>query len=1505
MSVPVQPVVDYTKLKSILTGPNAASLPQALRDRMQAAVTQHEADQMAVKPDASYVSTPADEMARHATAVQVAQHETLGDAALKAPVIAIFDLAHQLTLGVTPDPYGDPEVMGHYTQSFKPVMHTAVSLVAMAGQAKALVAVGGWGLSLIRKLPMASAALEAMPTRLAEIGVGAYVGAGIDAMRAGGVPENPDMLDPAGKIARKLTDAGVPDRLSLAAGGAITGGAIGAVFAGIASGWKAGNKALANKLPEESVAQIRGALTDVGVPVAEGADRYTVTDTFLKNFRKTALNTETGPIVADQLSREAWITNELLQSPTASGTTVATAIAEQDGRLLAGLFRNNPGGTSIVTGLTSPEAVDYAVARLGVKLAHATVPRGLAEDGTQLFDVMIARPKYEYEPAAGMSKLTNKITERLSRLSREASQDVTAPKTNQVLILADGTPIRGGINTAQLAEKLKLPVPVVEGVNRPDMAVQEYGRFINMEITKQGEVTVSIPRRLTNEQFNALGRGIDAMHFDKVTLQGVDGKTVELVKPLGSQIQDAVTGLITPKATTNGLTPQAVDQFRRTGIFPGQAGQLRDGTPVELLSKQGALKGQGQRYKVKDSLTGETYTVGEKGLTILPTTLTSEMQPSNLFTQYMPQEDRVALAKLRTALVNGWGDQITRYRDLESFAASRGYYATQGKGGRVSLVKAMEGGGGGDIQFKDLKSAVEYIRKDVGPMPELTPELVNQTLGVDKNIGGIGGGGPPTRPNELVPLDWDRHARALDNMPKEGGPTFGQLALKPMMPLMRDLDAKFGTQMHSLLFNVQSQEVAMNNFKSAWWEGAGGKLPDGVMPLKQIRAMAGKGANLELMFDYNEVPRGSPDAVAIAAQLQPHEVKAADELRRWFDAIYEPIGVDAAFVQEFMPHYRTMLQEQGAMDMKQAWGLLGRDVNKLPKGFDWVSNHTRDGLLDVYDKDPFRVAVSYLNGGAKAKYMNQVLSDAKQMVQSIAAKNENVALPLAQALQSMGGYEFAAQRDALRETFTGLFNKLPGSSAPGAAKATADHMVDYLTSAVYSSTMGFRPGLAIRNAFQTVIMSYPLYNGRGYMEALGRALTRDGVEEALRARVLSTMPSGFMRQDIEEGLRGLPEWVKKTSAASTYLYDKADEYTRVSTYFAAKSKAQEALEDFSKTVARKDISPGQIELAKNKLLRDSRVYIQGEDMGREFLRRAGNSPDAAAEFAGKLASDMTNFLYGRGMQARWMRSMGGRFLGQFGTWSMWYGDYLGRIIGAAAKGPNRADAMAILGRHALVNTAIVLAGKEVLDVDLNRWASYGSVFYSGGPGWGIAQGASTLMRGLGDVSTFGENPLGAQRVKEGSKVIWNTLPSFVPYFYAGRDAIRMLSEPDATARLAAALGTRPTVSYSTKRKIDILLGTDRESNPFQSNSPVIQDMLNQQVQGVPPVDIRGLPQGMAQSSGVHTPTAANASPGGSTVQASQVQSMTVPRGVSTPPTSAYRSPGESTHSTETKPVPGY
>lgn len=1548
----------------------------------------------------------------------------------------IQQFGHEMTAGVIDSPtISDPKLLVGWNTVVRPM----VTIGAMMTQGRAITGAFGY----FSKIPKATALLEQVPARLKEIGAGSVIGGVIDAMRADGIPEDPPFYDPSGKIAKKLSDLGVPERIALAAGGMSVGGIVGASVLGIMRGVQAGRETFyMSKLTQDPkmIEAMKNALVQSGVEVPSAVQPRQVAKMF-SDMRKVALDEQLAGTVGSRMSREQFVMDELFGS-------ASIAPSDEDTRLVAGMFRTNTGGMSIVQGVELtprkfervnitetgglPEIattikkpvlprtiVEEASDRLGIRLqfmrvrtgervtprvipsaasaderviAPATklangkiiaggtghvdaltwaaeqarttgnvtlvsdVTRALREDRavargawttnnrfvtwdeatkmmkgqrgkqvtrstdvawgampvgevkevqqimdkTPLYDIIVARPKYEYSKLEGIGKKAKAISNAIRTLAKESKATLGETVSKEAWLLPDGAPVRGGFKLSDLERKARLQRPIAAGVERPDLALRIQGQIARMELVEEGKIKIELPPKLTQDQFSAIGRMFDARGFDEVTLVGHDGSSLLLKSPLGAQVQDGVTKLVAPTKVGTRLTPQIVQQYKSQGVFDGQAAVMSDGTPVSIVKKfggRGDVMGPGG-YQVRDPLTGEIRTVHPDHITPLPTTLEGEMKPSNLFNDALNPEEQKSFARLRQALNQGLGKEITTFRQMENFASSRGFIATSLSGGKVELQHAMSGESRG---FTSRKAAIEFIRTSQGPMPELTPNEITQLMGGDTNVGFIGGGGAPPRFGETLPLPWGKIMAGLEQTVLDRGPGAIEQVMKPTLALMESIDKKLKTNTLPVFLRGQAQHVHMVNFVAKWYKGLGSKMPEGVESLQRIVKIAGSNANRERITHIMETAEGTADYQRLVSEATPGEVKAAGALRKWYDAMFSELGVEADYQTRYAPHWRANGNRYGNQPAA-IWQALGNDPMAMPRGVKFFADQYRAGTLDIYEEDAFKAAASYLHQGASNRYMKEWYDDASKYVISLAQRNKQAAMPLANVIHAMKGTEFLDQRAALQETMRSLMEKLPGGALTKGEGDIIDKMVTNTLGTAYAAAFGARPAAALRNAFSAVYMSWPVFAGvrSDWIESVGRAMTVEGKMAAVEDGAIALKQSSmFMREEIQSAVPKNYEWVVDKSM---FMYDSADEFTRATSYWSGRIAAEKALTRFAKDV--QGASAGKIEALKKTLIADSGMWLHDEQVTDDFLRRAANNPGDAAKFAGKMASDVTNFLYGRGMQARWMRSVPGRFFGQFGTWSMWYMDFLRRIGGRALTlkdSPYRGKALATLARHAMVNAAIIAAGHEVFEVDLNRWASYGSLFYSGGPGFQLAVGASTLLRGSGETVSGSEDPLTQSRLTQGSQMLLQTMRSFLPFYAVSKDAIRFGTSDDPVDRLAALLGTRPTRDYDFQHRLGLMLGA--ESPSFSSDSPVVQDLLNAKAAGDSPdvVDIRSAQALRQAQSAVRgsPPPGAGANPAGRqgtnlTGSLSRIRS-----GI--PPAIAYQRAGEATTPAEAKP----
>jgi hypothetical protein len=172
------------------------------------------------------------------------------------------------------------------------------------------------------------------------------------------------------------------------------------------------------------------------------------------------------------------------------------------------------------------------------------------------------------------------------------------------------------------------------------------------------------------------------------------------------------------------------------------------------------------------------------------------------------------------------------------------------------------------------------------------------------------------------------------------------------------------------------------------------------------------------------------------------------------------------------------------------------------------------------------------------------------------------------------------------------------------------------------------------------------------------------------------------------------------------FYQSADDFNKVASYHAQYFHAEKA--------ARKFIS-GDMDWPT--FIRESKLEFRDVSNGplmkdvKEALAR--NQPKTAAHMMALDFAKESQFLYSRGNVPYVLQSTAGRLLGQYGTWPMWYVEWMGNNM-AFRRGSRNAN-LANMARWGAVNGAMMYGMSEVFGVDFSRWTFFAPMSYQGGP----------------------------------------------------------------------------------------------------------------------------------------------------------------------------------------------
>lgn len=1314
-----------------------------------------------------------------------------GRAATGTVLAASSQFLRSLSFGALPDPVEEGKA--------------AVGKLVGEVLGLAMLGVGTYkALGRFSQLPRIEPIMQQVPSRVRSFIKGGVAFGIAEAARPEGIPEEPAALDLPGRLA-KFLEPSLGARTALGVAGFAVGGSIDMVIGESLRAVSRGVRTVrevtvARQLPDEALNDIRTALRSAGVQLEAGESKRALVRKLLANQDKIAMNVITAAGVADGTSRAGYVAQFLFDNPqfapaaATRGASVSTVAQEgEDALYIAGLFSSAPEGVSVARGITDPRAIDKAARLLNVSLI-----------GVKSGDnVLVVRPRHDLPEIGKLGQAVQKQIARFRSLVRSQNRSQTGQQPI-VNIMVDGKTVVGGFDAADAARQFKFAAPVVAGVERPDIAVRNGLGILQLELQETSTAIVRLPGGVTRPQMRQLIRQIEQAVPEQVVIEtpGVARPNIVLNRPFGIQVEDAIVQAM-PKVRKPRVTAEMqnqVRQFAREGVFKGQAGILGNGYAVRVLKKfkDGTLK-------VEDAFTREKVTVHEDQISLLPHSLEGSLAPNQFVFTALNPEEQALYRKLLHNVTQGFGEPIKSYAELERLAASRGLFLTKLEKGKI---RVFDPDTGESLVVEDLRAGAAAVRRMVGPLPDVTPPEVAELLGGRTNLGIGGVGAAPPRFGERLPIGPDGFdPEDVRRMVEEFGPIGAvHKFITPTRGLLLDVERRYNIPVGKAFLAIQEQLAHRQNFMSAWLTGDAPGLPKGVLPLMRIQRLAGPKANQELITEWLESSVDEAARKAVEARMTKAEIRAAGELRKWYDGLFEAFGVEQPYLFDYAPHIRAWAPKLGN-DVRHLWQQTRR--GPLPKAVDAIADYARSGVMDIYETRAFAAASQYASSMSNNRYMAGVLDEARELLWEI--PDNGLKAPLASYIEAIRGTEFAEQNRALTASIDRMLEGV--GITHKARSAVADSLMLNLLGMSYAATMAFRPGLALRNITQLLHTTWTMFGGIDdtLAEGIGRALTRFGRDQAMIDGAIVAKTGGIFAA--EEIAQAQPRVLRELSNVGMRLYSGADEWNRAVSYWTARIRAEKALNRFAEKTA--GASPQVLKTARRQLIKDSGTFVMDKPVIDEFLRRATQSPERAARYLGFNAANVTQWLYGRGNQTWWMRTVPGRLVGQYGTWPLWYLDFLRRTTRNMVSNGFGFEAVKFLGRVGIANAAFLGAIPAATGIALGKWSAVQSLFYTGGPGLEALGGIATLQRGIGATLGDPDDPFAQSRISEGSRILERTVRAFIPGFYAARDIDRLVNARDFRSAAAAALSARLTADATIQEQIDLLMNPGRLSTDIE------------------------------------------------------------------------------------------
>jgi endonuclease YncB( thermonuclease family) len=321
-------------------------------------------------------------------------------------------------------------------------------------------------------------------------------------------------------------------------------------------------------------------------------------------------------------------------------------------------------------------------------------------------------------------------------------------------------------------------------------------------------------------------------------------------------------------------------------------------------------------------------------------------------------------------------------------------------------------------------------------------------------------------------------------------------------------------------------------------------------------------------------------------------------------------------------------------------------------------------------------------------------------------------------------------------------------------------IISSITGANYFANLAFNLGVTGRNYLQVLQTVYPV---------MGAKATAHGVRKALEWRKSPSLRKTMAELDIVntdtmlEGLSNIQQVLlesdKMTSLAKPFgkvadlmnkgvaMYQKADDFNKVASYYAQYYHAEKAAQSYLK-----DGNWGKFLVDSKLEFRDIRIKNPqtGEMMDGPLMQRvkgslAAGQPKTAAHMMALDFAKESQFMYSRGNVPYAMQSTAGRLLGQYGTWPAWYVEWFGNNM-MFRRGSTESN-IKNMARWAGVNATLFYGMSEVFGVDFARWTFFAPLSYQGGP---LAQVAQQGLAAFGAAASGDDDPVAriqAERLK--------------------------------------------------------------------------------------------------------------------------------------------------------------
>lgn len=490
--------------------------------------------------------------------------------------------------------------------------------------------------------------------------------------------------------------------------------------------------------------------------------------------------------------------------------------------------------------------------------------------------------------------------------------------------------------------------------------------------------------------------------------------------------------------------------------------------------------------------------------------------------------------------------------------------------------------------------------------------------------------------------------------------------------------------------------------------------------------------------------------------ITPAEIKSFNKLRVAFDELFIDLGV-----ARFAPYEQNYVPFRGKT-MKEVDMAIPRHAR--PREFDFWADHFRRGDISFKEDNLFKLYFQYVRAGTKSRFFQPFYTKASEMIDGMTRAGTHQIPGVSSVHSRLLLFMDEARNvpDQLRRDLVTATDNVMRDLGVDADKARLGNVVDFMLTLNYGANMAFRYSLVLRNLTQTML-TIPYVGPKYWARALHEATTPEGKAEAAKAGVLFQPAMPYEAETLTRFGK-----IGTFARRGTAPFRRADEYNRVVSFLAGKRRVQ---------FYGAQLEKGEIDLAQ--FARKSKINLYHPLERAEILAAAkrGNI-EKASELAGLNLHQNTQWIYIRGNEPQMFSGTVGRLFGQYGTWPVWYLEYLRGIVRYGSAVERFGAVAALFAAFA----AFDRSASALFDADISPWIFFGPLNYGGGPYLDFARNMLDFLFG-----SESDKGVAASRLK--------TFPTqLIPGSGLVRELKKAAEQPDLTSAVNTMLGYPPIES---------------------------------------------------------------------------------------------------------------